>query len=875
MTHKKLHITAIIPDEIYVQRDADRQLAEVIARMSKPAYISVARQMGKTNLLLHTKRKLEDEKNRFVYIDITNQFNSAQDCFRYIIDQVIDANEDIPEFIEASKVIKLNRPAISENPTKEYQDGLREVLKRFKGNLIIFLDEVDALRKYDFSDEIFAQIRKTYFVRVTYSVFNRLTYVLSGVIDPERLIKNKDNSPFNISIPIYLGDFSKSEFDELVQKSQIEISPQVKQYIYDWLQGNPRMSYDVLSQLEDLFLSGIELTRSHVDSVIQKIYLEDYKHPPIDHIRDIVKRYTDIRRAVLKIKKGESNELTDEIKNKLYLYGIIGVRTKKDILTIKNKVIDEALSFKWLEQIDVEKKGYYELGIENIGLGYYKEGIKYLVDFINNSPNHGYVQLARFEIGRSYWELKEYEQSNKYLLDRPITKEESATGYFNQLQIIGINYWKTKKTDEAIEIFNEIIEDKRVPSIAINAFLNKAAIYFEKGIIAYPHSEATYLEAAKYLEENQEKVEAPGNIFAIIFYKLGYLNYIKGPGNYETASHYFFDALKYAKEEQKPLVLLQLDSIFKNDLEKRKEFHLEVSKIILDNKLAFQNDPVLFFNQHLLFIILINLKDFGLHEHFNELFQYSLENLFKEQSTETELYYQLGAFAISVGDNQVGEGLLKNVINSSREDKKSKMLAFQSLGLEASNKKDINQSILYFLRYVELFDTYDNFNELPDSNAYYAFVQLMAYLRAQNKLEESYNIGKIIEKKFYESPDIDIKSQIIVILFFIMDYFLYKGSIEDALQYAQRNLTRIKELSSLGKEIKFIDKTVLEDIESQTKKAIRDSNKIKPEIRPFQAKREKGRNEWVKVKYKNGNEAYGKYKRFMHDIESGLCILIE
>jgi len=43
---------------------------------------------------------------------------------------------------------------------------------------------------------------KTYFVRVTYPVFNRLSYVLSGVIDPEKLIRNKDNSPFNIAIPI-------------------------------------------------------------------------------------------------------------------------------------------------------------------------------------------------------------------------------------------------------------------------------------------------------------------------------------------------------------------------------------------------------------------------------------------------------------------------------------------------------------------------------------------------------------------------------------------------------------------------------------------------------------------------------------------------
>jgi hypothetical protein len=168
--------------------------------------------MGKTNMLIHAKRKLENDTHRYIFIDITNQFQTSQDCFRYIIDQIIDANENIPGFKTARNIISSGRPSVSPNPTKEYQDELRIILKEYQGELVIFLDEVDDLRKHSFSDEVFAQIRKTYFVRVTYPDFNRLSYVLSGVIDPEKLIKNKENSPFNIAIPIYLGDFTKEEF---------------------------------------------------------------------------------------------------------------------------------------------------------------------------------------------------------------------------------------------------------------------------------------------------------------------------------------------------------------------------------------------------------------------------------------------------------------------------------------------------------------------------------------------------------------------------------------------------------------------------------------------------------------------------------------
>ncbi len=49
----------IIPPDLYVQRDADRQIKNIIKDMGRPGYVLVSRQMGKTNLLLNAKRKLE------------------------------------------------------------------------------------------------------------------------------------------------------------------------------------------------------------------------------------------------------------------------------------------------------------------------------------------------------------------------------------------------------------------------------------------------------------------------------------------------------------------------------------------------------------------------------------------------------------------------------------------------------------------------------------------------------------------------------------------------------------------------------------------------------------------------------------------------
>jgi hypothetical protein len=355
----RLNASLIIPNHLYVEREADRNLEEAIQRMSKPAYISVARQMGKTNLLIHVKQKLENKNNNFVFIDVTNHFTSSQDCFRYIIDQIIDSNERIDEFSKAGAEIRAKRLVTSnENSTKEYQDELRTILKRYRGNLVIFLDEVDSLHKHTFSDEIFAQIRKGYFVRVSYPEFNRLSYVLSGVIDPERLIKNQINSPFNIAVPIHLNDFTFNEFAVLVEKSGVILPKETVVYIYEWLKGNPRMSVDVLSHIIDMDQQRKEITSNVIDDVINSLYLSNFKQPPVDHIVSLVKNNSEIRKAVSKLKQGRINELSNDIKNKLYLSGIISSRTNNDTVSIKNRVINLSLSSDLLNQVDFEKAGY-------------------------------------------------------------------------------------------------------------------------------------------------------------------------------------------------------------------------------------------------------------------------------------------------------------------------------------------------------------------------------------------------------------------------------------------------------------------------------------------------------------------------------------
>src|SRR5580658_6672131 len=87
---RQLVPSAVTPASLYVERDADRKLANLIADMGRPGYVLVARQMGKTNLLLNAKRKLEGPADLFIYLDLSSGYSDISSCFRTIIDTALN-----------------------------------------------------------------------------------------------------------------------------------------------------------------------------------------------------------------------------------------------------------------------------------------------------------------------------------------------------------------------------------------------------------------------------------------------------------------------------------------------------------------------------------------------------------------------------------------------------------------------------------------------------------------------------------------------------------------------------------------------------------------------------------------------------------------
>jgi tetratricopeptide (TPR) repeat protein len=483
MQKKRLLPSTIIPKEFYVERGADKQIRDVVENMGRPGYVLVARQMGKTNLLLNAKNELGREGAIFVYVDLSNVFPDLHQFFRNIIDVAVDSN---PEFFNGveEKLASMREKGTNRPAHKEHEQELRLLLRATPGKLVICLDEIDALKKVEYSDAVFSLIRSTYFAsRINYPEFNQLTYILSGVVEPNDIIKNKDISPFNIGEKIYLDDFSRSEYRRFVEKSGLQLPPEVMERIFSWTNGNPRMCWDVCSGLEDLWLTGSTLTEESVDTVVRKLYLTSYNLAPVDHIRQQVTEDKDIRTAIMNIHLDKSSSVTDAQRTKLYLAGIIGSDFSSNQLRIKNRIIEESLSESWIMSIEESNLSLSEAADVRFSARDYRGALKLYKDYLSKLAPDISDNFTFYKAGECCFMLGDYQGTVDYFGKANIRPSDAAVLYFRKHLWLGFAQSQLGLFDTSIDTFKHIIDfpfPEERPIVYYGALINICVPYFQR-----------------------------------------------------------------------------------------------------------------------------------------------------------------------------------------------------------------------------------------------------------------------------------------------------------------------------------------------------------------------------------------------------------
>lgn len=863
---KLLKPYTIIPSEFYVKRDADRQLLNIIEDMGRPGYVLVSRQMGKTNLLLNAKREAETPIDIFVYIDLSNSFPTAKDCFENIIDTILEIYEDslgnLPvEIIEARKAL-IDVPA-----HKQHTNELRKIIKCISGKLVIILDEIDALTKTTYSDRIFSQIRSVYFTRVNFPELERLTYILSGVVEPSEIIKDSKISPFNIGQKIFLNDFEYNEFIDFTTKAKLNLSKELLEYTYQWTNGNPRITWDVCADIESC--SENNITTEIIDNIITRLYLTSYDRPPVDNIRELIKADSELRNAIVEIEYKKGEAISDRVKSKLYLAGIINYTNGN--IKIKNEVIKRAINLEWINSINEEEKGLAKIALEHFEKGEFAQCLNSFKRYLqNNTFPKLEGSIYYYYMGYSAYRISLSEEALTYLNKTSFDEEDETRLYYLSHNLKGLLYFYKGNFEQSLENFKIVLSRGKKDEIYARALVNFGSISLQSNNqIHIDEAKNIFIEIIneKGIDVSQLDEELLNEIKSVSFYNLAQIS--KDNDGLEKTLDYYKKAINIAPIKVKPKIILGYLSAVKSESDKKQVLR-ELVELIRNPEInldEFDPDKPMNFDYEQFKEVVIHIKSIKEKELYEQV-----KVTLRDHGSKClgENLYEISLYCINnnLGLNTAIE--LLNEIYANRDNldyAASKDIIFKTIKILAyfTNPKD-NETVIK--EYIALFA--NERSEIIDFVDIENFANYIYTLIERKKLKTALDYVNLINSYKKETSEQFLINYLVIhnlelnIHLSLANESQSKEIAEQIIRMASDSKIIKYKCSMLGKDGLSIIKTNAESVLNPKHKA----------VTPIRRERKIGRNDRVKVKFKSGEIKEGKYKNYKNEIESGECVIL-
>lgn len=298
---------------VYIKRSEDDKFTEHIA-VGDFISLMAPRQMGKTSMLLRTRKLLSRAGMAIVYVDLSPAREEALEAWYAYL---------------ATSICEQVLPPDSHPPLPqshlEFIQFLRAVATQLDNTrLCIMLDEIGTVPPH-MSDAFFGNVRYVFSNRQVKPEFRFTNFVLCGTFQPRDLIKNPANSPFNISKTIRLNNLTLDGVKRLVamlERMGIFYDDDIPDEVYNWTNGQPYLTQRLCATFEDwkIPISGLKI----VERAVQELMNEDNN---LDHIIHCLHEEPELvpwlERILIRKESLRFNRMTNQKLAKLELIGLI------------------------------------------------------------------------------------------------------------------------------------------------------------------------------------------------------------------------------------------------------------------------------------------------------------------------------------------------------------------------------------------------------------------------------------------------------------------------------------------------------------------------------------------------------------------------
>lgn len=295
----------------YISRPQEEEIALThLAGPGAPVVLWGPELLGKTWMLKYLVSVLKEQGNRVVDLSFKRMDEDSMSSLENLIQEIalhISDELDAPDewFTRAWK-----RPG---NPLRKFTWFMgRKVLPASEQPLVLVIDRIDAVQGRSYSDDLFGMLR-SWSEDAYLDAWSNLRLLMAVSTTPTLLTERSNQSPFNLTPPVYLGDFGLEQLRHLSERYQLPWSDSELQMILESVGGHPYLvrliMYHVAANgtpLQDLLNPQHELYQS---------YLQRY--------RKRLENQEDLAAAMKSLLDSPQVTLRPELYHRLYKAGLV------------------------------------------------------------------------------------------------------------------------------------------------------------------------------------------------------------------------------------------------------------------------------------------------------------------------------------------------------------------------------------------------------------------------------------------------------------------------------------------------------------------------------------------------------------------------